>query len=259
MMTASDSSPQKIALITGANRGLGKEMARSLAAQGTDIVLTYRQNADEAAAVVAELQATGRRALAVRLDMNDLASYDTFATGLLAQLKTDWHADGFDYLVLNAGHGGGVPFAQVTEAFFDEMLNVHYKGVFFLTQRLAPHLRDGGAIVTISSGTTRFVNPGYAVYAPLKGAVEVLTRYLAKEFGGRGIRVNCVAPGPIETDFNGGAIRSNPELSARLGTMTALGRVGQADDLGGIVAFLCSDAGRWVNGQRIEVSGGINL
>lgn len=255
----SPSPSPKIALVTGGNRGLGKEMARSLAAQGTDVVITYRANAAEAAAVVAELQATGRRALAVPLDMNDLASYQGFTTDLVAQLQTHWQTDGLDYLVLNAGHGGGRPFDQVTEAFFDEMLNVHYKGVFFLTQRLAPHLRDGGAIVTISSGTTRFVNPGYSVYAPLKGAVEVLTRYLAKELGGRQIRVNCVAPGPIATDFNGGAIRSSPELTARLGAMTALGRVGQADDLGGIVAFLCSDAGRWINGQRIEVSGGINL
>ncbi len=249
----------KIALVTGGNRGLGKEMARSLAAQGTDVVITYRSNAAEADAVVAELQAQGGRALALPLDLNDLSSYAAFVTDLTARLQQDWQADGIDYLVQNAGIGGNVTIANATEAQFDEMLNVHFKGVYFLTQRLLPHLRDGGSIVTVSSGTTRFVNPGYSIYASMKGALEVFTRYLAKELGPRGIRANVVAPGPIETDFNNAAIRSNPELSARLGSMTALGRVGQADDIGGVVAFLCSDAARWVNGQRIEASGGINL
>lgn len=249
----------KIALVTGGNRGLGKEMARSLAAQGTDVVITYRGNAAEAEAVVAELRGTGRRALALQLDMNDLASYESFVTELLARLKHEWNADGLDFLIQNAGIGATVPFAQVTEALFDEMLNVHFKGVYFLTQRLVPHLRDGGSIVTLSSGTTRFCNPGYSVYASMKGAVEVFTRYLAKELGARGVRANVVAPGPIETDFNNAAIRSNPEMGARLSSLTALGRVGRPDDIGGVVAFLCSDAARWVNGQRIEVTGGINL
>jgi NAD(P)-dependent dehydrogenase (short-subunit alcohol dehydrogenase family) len=252
-------SSSKIALVTGGNRGLGKEMARSLAAQGTDVIITYRSGAAEADAVVTELQGLGGRALAVQLDLNDLSSYEAFVSQLATRLRDDWQANGIDYLVQNAGIGATVTFANATEELFDEMLNIHFKGVYFLTQRLLPHLRNGGGIVTISSGTTRFVNPGYSIYASMKGAIEVFTRYLAKELGPRGIRANVVAPGPIETDFNNAAIRSNPELSARLGSMTALGRVGQADDIGGVVAFLCSDAARWVNGQRIEASGGINL
>lgn len=248
----------QIALVTGGSRGLGRDMALSLANKGLDVILTYRSQRNEADAVVRAVEATGRRAVALPLDLNDLSSYDGFVQAVAEHLRTAWNAAGIDFLVNNAGIGGTVPFANVTEAFFDEFLNVHYKGVFFLTQKLLPHLADGGGIVNVSSGTTRFVNPGYSVYASLKGAVEVLTRYWAKELGPRGIRCNVVAPGPVETDFNNATIRSNPQLKERLAALSPLNRVGRADDIGGVVAFLCTDEARWVNAQRIEVSGGIN-
>ena len=251
-------SSTNIALVTGGSRGLGKDMALSLARKGLDVILTYRSQQDEAQAVVSEIETTGRKAVALPLDMNALGTYDTFVQSV-ADALGQWDATGFDYLINNAGIGGGMPFEQVTEAFFDEFMNVHYKGVFFLTQKLLPHLNENGGIINISSGTTRFVNPGYSVYAPMKGAVEVLTKYWAKELGPKGIRSNIVAPGPIETDFNNAAIRSNPQLKERLASMSPLNRVGRADDIGGVVAFLCTDEGRWINGQRIEVSGGINV
>lgn len=248
----------KIALVTGGSRGLGKDMALSLAQKGLDVILTYRSQQAEAQAVVGDIQATGRRAVALPLDMNNLGSYDAFVQAV-ADALGQWNAPGFDYLVNNAGMGATVPFEQVTEALFDEFLNVHYKGVYFLTQKLLPHLNNDGGIINISSGTTRFANPGYSVYASMKGAVEVLTKYWAKELGAKGIRSNIVAPGPIETDFNNAAIRSNPQMKERLAAMSPLNRVGRADDIGGVVAFLCSDEGRWIDGQRIEVSGGINV
>jgi NAD(P)-dependent dehydrogenase (short-subunit alcohol dehydrogenase family) len=252
-------STTKIALVTGGSRGLGKDMALSLARKGIDVILTYRSQQEEAEDVVQEIQNNGRRAVALPLDVNDLARFDAFEASVAQALRTTWQATGFDFLVNNAGIGGTVPFEKVTEAFFDEFLNVHYKGVFFITQKLLPHLNDGGGIVNISSGTTRFVNPGYSVYASMKGAMEVLTKYWAKELGAKGIRCNIVAPGPIETDFNDAAIRSNPQLKERLASLSPLNRVGRADDIGGVVAFLCTDEGRWINGQRIEVSGGINV
>lgn len=251
-------STSKIALVTGGSRGLGKDMALSLAHKGIDVILTYRSQQEEAEEVVKTIEAAGRKAVALPLDMNDLAGYDAFVQAVGAELKNRWNTDGFDYLVNNAGIGATVPFEQVTEALFDEFLNVHYKGVFFLTQKLLPYLRSGGGIVNISSGTTRFANPGYSVYASLKGAMEVLTRYWAKELGPKGIRCNIVAPGPIETDFNNAAIRNNPQLKERLASLSPLNRVGTAEDIGGVVAFLCTEEGRWINAQRIEVSGGIN-
>lgn len=253
------SNTNKIALITGGSRGLGRNMAESLAADGHDVIITYVSQKEEADKVVAALESTGRRAAALRLDVGDTKSFDGFVTELKALLGSRFGAERFDFLINNAGIGGTIPFATATEEDFDRFNNVHYKGVYFLTQKALPLINDGGRIVNLSSGTTRFVNPGYSIYASMKGAVETLTKYWAKEFGARQITVNIVAPGPVETDFNGAAIRNNPELKARLGSVTALGRVGVAEDIGPVVAFLCSEGGRWISGQRIEASGGINL
>lgn len=250
---------KKIALITGGSRGLGKNAALRLAQQGHDIIVTYNTKKNEAQQVVSEAEALGRKAAAIQLNIEDVDSLDTFVTELTAVLTQHWATGKFDFLINNAGVGATIPFAQATPSDFDRLMNIHYKGVYFLTQKCLPLLNDGGRIINLSSGTTRFVNPGYSIYASLKGAVEVLTRYLAKELGARNITVNVVAPGPVETDFNNAGIRSNPEIKGRLASLTALGRVGQADDIGGIIAFLCSEDGFWINGQRIEASGGINL
>ncbi|MBS1686151.1 MAG: SDR family oxidoreductase [Bacteroidetes bacterium] len=253
------STTNKIALVTGGSRGLGRNMAESLAADGHDVIITYVSQKEEADKVVAALEAAGRKAAAMRLDVGDTKAFDGFITELKGVLDSKFGAERFDFLINNAGIGGTIPFATATEEDFDRFNNVHYKGVYFLTQKLLPLINDGGRIVNLSSGTTRFVNPGYSMYASMKGAVETLTKYWAKEFGARQITVNIVAPGPVETDFNNAFIRSNPEVKARLGSVTALGRVGVAEDIGPVVAFLCSEGGRWISGQRIEASGGINL
>ena len=245
-----------ISLVTGASRGLGRNTALSIARSGGDIILTYQSRADDAQAVVAEIEALGRKALAFRLDSGDTASFPAFAETLQGALRDTWQRDTFDHLVNNAGHGEYAPLAETAEAQFDRLVDVHFKGVFFLVQALLPLLADGGRIVNLSSGLTRTTIPGYAAYAAAKGAVEVMTRYMAKEFGGRGITVNTVAPGAIETDFGGGAVRDNPDLNRMLAQMTALGRVGVADDIGPMIASLLSPGNRWVTGQRIEVSGG---
>ena len=249
----------KIALVTGGSRGLGKDMALALANKGIDVVLTYNSNQAEAEKTVQEIIVKGRKAASLQLDMSDIKSLDSFITQLTSTLQNNWKATKFDYLINNAGVGATVPIENVTEEIFDNLLNIHFKGVYFLTQKSMPLLNDNGGIVNISSGTSRFCVPGYSVYSSMKGAVEVFTRYTAKELGARGIRANVVAPGPVETDFNNAAIRNNPQMKSFLGTQTALGRVGQADDIGTVVAFLCTDEARWVNGQRIEVAGGINL
>lgn len=248
----------KIALVTGGSRGLGKDMALSLARKGLDVILTYRTNKAEAEEVVKQIESMGRKSMALQLDMSQFKSLDSFVTQLQNTLQDNWKTSQLDFLINNAGMGATVPFTEVTEDLFDEFLNVHFKGVYFLTQRLIPHLNQGGGIINISSGTTRFANPGYSVYASMKGALEVFTRYLAKELGPKGIRANVVAPGPIETDFNSAAIRSNPQMKERLSSVTPLGRVGTAEDIGGVVAFLCNEESYWINAQRIEVSGGIN-
>lgn len=250
---------EKIALVTGGSRGLGKDMALSIARKGMDVLLTYRTNEEQAAAVVAEIEAMGRKAAALHLNMNDIASLDSFIKNVSSALQSKWNVSHFDFLINNAGMGGSVAFKDVTEEIFTEFLNVHFKGVYFLTQKAMPLLNDGGGIINISTGTTRFTNPGYSVYASMKGAVEVLTKYLAKELGVRGIRVNIVAPGPVETDFNNATIRNNPQLKTVLSSLSPLGRVGSADDIGSVVAFLCTPDAKWINGQRIEVSGGINV
>jgi len=250
--------PNKIALVTGGSRGLGKDMAISIAKKGIDVILTWRNNEEQAKEIIAAIEQLGQKAAALKLDMSDFNSLDDFLQNVSSLLKEKWNAAHFDFLVNNAGMGATVPFIQVTEALFNDFLNVHFKGVYFLTQKSLSLLNDGGAIINISSGTTRFSNPGYSVYASMKGAVEVFTKYLAKELGARGIRANIVAPGPIETDFNNAAIRSNPQMKGFLSTLSPLGRVGSADDIGGVVAFLCTAEAKWINGQRIEVSGGIN-
>lgn len=252
-------SASKIALVTGGSRGLGKEMAISLAKKGIDVIVTYMSKEAEAKDVVNEIQTLGQKAEALYLDMSNFSSLDSFKENLLQTLQTKWNTASFDFLINNAGMGATVPFEQVTEELFDEFLNVHFKGIYFLTQRCLPNINSGGCIINISTGTTRFTNPGYSVYASMKGAIEVFTKYLAKELGPKNIRANVVAPGPIETDFNKAAIRSNPQMKERLSSLSPLGRVGKAEDVGGIVAFLCTDESYWINGQRIEVSGGINI
>jgi NAD(P)-dependent dehydrogenase (short-subunit alcohol dehydrogenase family) len=248
-----------IALITGASRGLGRNAALALARQGTDVVLTYQRNATEAAAAVAEIQALGRRAVALQLDVADVRHFAGFAAALRTALSQTWGRDRFDFLVNNAGTGVHTPFADTTEEQFDQMVNIHLKGVFFLTQALLPLIADGGRIVNVSSGLARFALPGYAAYATMKGGVETLTRYLAKELGPRGIRVNVVAPGAIATDFGGGAVRDDAALNAFVASQTALGRVGQPDDIGPVIASLLAPGTGWINAQRVEASGGMFL
>jgi NAD(P)-dependent dehydrogenase (short-subunit alcohol dehydrogenase family) len=247
-----------IAIVTGGNRGLGRDMVRKLAAQGTDVIFTYRNNKAEADAVLAELASPPQRLAALPLNVSDASTFAPFAARV-AQLLGTWGRERFDFLVNNAGHGVHASFLDTTEEQFDELVAVHLKGVFFLTQELVPLMADGGRIVNVSTGLTRFAQPGMSAYASMKGAVEVLTRYLAKELGGRGIAVNTVAPGAIETDFGGGAVRDNARMNAQLASVTALGRVGRPDDIGGVVASLLLPANRWINAQRIEASGGMFL
>jgi NAD(P)-dependent dehydrogenase (short-subunit alcohol dehydrogenase family) len=249
----------KIALVTGGSRGLGKEMALALADKKIDVVLTYKSNKDEAEKIVKEIEKKGQRAAALAFDISLMKSIDPFIADFKKVLKSRWSTDRFDFLINNAGMGGSIMIPQVTEEIFDNFLNVHFKGVYFLTQKLIDSINDNGSVINISTGTTRFTNPGYSVYSSMKAAVEMFTKHVARDFGSRGIRANIVAPGPIETDFNNALIRNNPQVKERLAGLSPLGRVGQADDVGTVVAFLCTDESRWINGQRIEVSGGINL
>jgi NAD(P)-dependent dehydrogenase (short-subunit alcohol dehydrogenase family) len=246
----------KIALITGASRGLGKNTAVTLAKKGVDVIVTYHNSDEEANNVVSTIASIGAQAVALQLDTANTKTFDGFVEQVKQSLQDKWQTDRFDFLVNNAGIGIHASFADTTEDDFDRLMNIHVKGVFFLTQKLLPLINDGGRIVNISSGLARFTLPGYAAYASMKGAVEVLTRYMAKELGPRQIAVNTIAPGAIETDFNGGAVRDNPHINSFIAAQTALGRVGIADDIGGAIASLLSAENRWVNGQRIEVSGG---
>lgn len=249
----------KIALVTGGSRGLGRDMALNLAKKGIDVALTYNSNKEEAEKVVAEIEAAGGKAVALQLNTGEVNSFDAFFTTLKTALQETLSTDHFDFLINNAGTALYAPFAETTEEQFDTALNIHYKGVFFLTQKALPVLNDGGRIINISSGLARFAFPGSSAYASMKGAVEVLTRYLAKELGSRGIAANIVAPGAIETDFGGGRTRDDAAVNKQIASVTALGRVGLPDDIGGVVAFLCTDEAKWINGQRIEVSGGMML
>ncbi len=246
----------KIALVTGGSRGIGKDIALELAKNGKDIILTYHSNREAAEAVVEEIRKTGRKAVAFQLDTRIVASFDPFIKELTEYL-IQWRGNGrIDYLINNAGTALYTGISEVTEAQLDDIINIHFKGVFFLTQKLLPLLNEDGGIVNLSSGLTRITYNGPAVYASAKSAVETLTRYLAKELGPQKIRVNVVAPGAIETDFGGGRTRVNKEINSYIAGLTALGRVGLPEDIGPVVAFLCSDAARWINGQRIEISGG---
>jgi NAD(P)-dependent dehydrogenase (short-subunit alcohol dehydrogenase family) len=246
----------KIAIVTGASRGLGRNTALNIARHGGDVIVTYQSRQDEALAVVAEIQAMGRMAKALQLDTADIASFPAFSERLAVSLDEVWQRRTFDHLVNNAGHGDMALIAETTEAQFDKLVDVHFKGVFFLTQTLLPLMADGGRIVNLSSGLTKTSYPGFAAYSAVKGAVEVLSVYMARELGSRGIAVNTVAPGAIETDFLGGAVRDMPDLNKTFADMTALGRVGVADDIGPMIASLLSEDNRWINAQRIEVSGG---
>lgn len=250
---------RKIALITGASRGLGRNAALHLAEAGVDIIGTYRSQADEARIVADEIEQHGARVQMLPLDVADSAGFADFARRVEGVLKEHFGRPQFDYLVNNAGIGIHAAFAETTEAQFDQLLNIQLKGPFFLTQKLLPLLADGGRILNVSTGLTRFALPGYAAYAAMKGAMEVLTRYQAKELGGRGISVNILAPGAIETDFGGGLVRDNAEVNRQIAGNTALGRVGLPDDIGGAVVALLADNSRWINGQRVEASGGMFL
>jgi len=251
-------SATKIAIVTGGSRGIGRNIVLSLARRGVDSIFTYNSNRAEAEKVAALVAEAGRKAMALQLDTGNVRSFDPFVQRV-RQALAELGADRFDYLVNNAGISHHKSFDQTTEEELDQLYNVHFKGVYFLTQKLLPLLNDGGRIVNISSGLTRVAAPGSSAYASMKGAVEVLTRYLAKELGPRGIVVNTVAPGAIATDFSGGMVRDNPEVNKRVADMTALGRVGQPDDIGPMIASLLSEDNRWIDGQRIEVSGGMAL
>ncbi|MDP9080224.1 MAG: SDR family oxidoreductase [Bacteroidota bacterium] len=249
----------KIALVTGGSRGLGKDMALRLAEKGLDVIITYNSKMEDAQNVVAQIKGQGQKAAALQLNTGKLKSFVGFIDSLNEVLANTFDANHIDYLINNAGVGGYSPIADVTEELFDELLNIHFKGVYFLTQRLLPLMNDGGGIVNISSGLTRVTVPASSAYASMKSAVETFTKYLAKELGGRRIRANIVAPGAIMTDFGGGHLRSDEQLQNFISSVTALGRPGVAEDVGGVVAFLCTEDARWVNGQRIEVSGGMAL
>ncbi|MDR0521320.1 MAG: SDR family oxidoreductase [Planctomycetaceae bacterium] len=249
----------EVALITGASRGIGKSIALKLAEKGLDLIITYYSKKEDALQVVAEIKKIGRNAVALQLSVGEINTFDIFFEQVADVLKKNFNTDHFDYLINNAGIGLQVPFEETSEEQFDELMNVQFKGVYFLTQKAINYLNEGGGIVNISSRLAQASMSGYSAYASMKGAIETLTRYLAKELSAKKIRVNAVAPGPTATDFVGGVIRDNARYNANVKAMTALGRVGDPDDIGGVVAFLCTDDARWITAQRIEVSGGMNL
>lgn len=250
----------KIVLVTGGSRGIGRDIVLNLAKKGLNIILTYNTNEVEANKVLEEVNSIGQKGVALQLNVSDVESFDSFIDKLKRVLNSNLDTDNIEFLVNNAGFGVVTPsFAETTEEQFDGLYNVHLKGVFFLTQKLLNVLNDGGGIVNVSSGLTRFTQVGSGAYASIKAAVETLTVYMAKELGIRGIRANVVAPGAIATDFNGGRLRDNEKIQEMIKTVTALNRIGMADDIGGVVGFLCSDDAKWVTGQRIETSGGMYL
>ncbi|MFZ4928903.1 SDR family NAD(P)-dependent oxidoreductase [Chryseobacterium sp. Mn2064] len=249
----------KIALVTGGSRGLGKNSALKIAKKGLDVIITYRSNQQEAEAVVEEIKAMGQKAVAYQLDTKDLKSFDAFVKEVTHHLQENTGSPNIDYLINNAGTALYSPITEVTEEQLDDVVDIHFKGVFFLTQKFLPFINNGGGIVNISSGLARFATPGSSIYGSIKAGVEMLTKYMAKELGARKIKANVVAPGAIETDFGGGRVRDNEEINAMVAGSTALGRVGLPDDIGGVVAFLCTEDAGWINGQRIEASGGMFL
>lgn len=249
----------KIALVTGGSRGLGKNMALKLAEKGIDVIITYLSKEEEANQVVAQIKEAGQKAIALRLDTGELKSFDPFFEQLKGVLKDTFQTDKFDFLINNAGVGHNTLIKDMSEEVFDQLMNVHLKGVYFLTQKALGLLNDQGGIVNVSTGLTRMSMPGYSAYASMKGAIEVFTRYLAAELGARGINANSIAPGAIETDFGGGVVRDNEQINQHISGITALGRVGLPEDIGGIVAFLCTPDAKWITAQRIEASGGMSL
>jgi len=249
----------KIALVTGGSRGIGRDAALSLARKGLDVIITYHSNEQEAKNVTAEIESIGRKATYFQADTSKIDTFDALFQQISAYLSKENGNGKFDYLVNNAGTALYGPIAETTEEQFDTAINIHFKGVYFFTQNALNFMNDGGGIVNISSGLTRFCVPGSSAYASMKGAIEVFTRYIAKEYGSRKIRANVVAPGAIATDFGGGHTRDNKEANKMVADNTALGRVGLADDVGSVIAFLCTEDAKWVNGQRIEVSGGMVL
>jgi len=249
----------KIALITGGSRGLGKNAAIKIAQKGLDVIITYKNSREEADAVVNEIKALGQKAAAYQLDTRDVKSFDAFVKNITDHLKTETGSPNIDFLVNNAGTALYSPITETTEEQLDDIINVHFKGVFFLTQKMLPFINDGGGIINISSGLARFALPGSSVYGSIKAGVEMLTKYMAKELGSRKIKANVIAPGAIETDFGGGRTRDDQNVNSMISGVTALGRAGLPDDIGGVVAFLCTDDARWINGQRIEASGGMFL
>lgn len=249
----------KIAIVTGGSRGLGKDMALSLARKGLDVILTFNSKQAEAEAVVKEIEQINRKAVALQLDVAEPKNFEAFFGQVQNALSQTFNREKIDFLINNAGIGVYAPFAETTEEQFDTLVNIQLKGTFFLTQKALPLMADGGGIVNVSTGLARFSLPGYAAYAAMKGAIETLTKYQAKELGTRKIRVNVVAPGAIETDFGGGTVRDNEQLNSFIASITALGRAGLPEDIGGVIAFLCTDEAKWINAQRIEVSGGMML
>ncbi|MDN3586434.1 SDR family oxidoreductase [Pedobacter aquatilis] len=249
----------KIVLVTGGSRGLGKNAAVHLAKKGLNVIVTYQSKKEDADKTVEELEEIGVKAAALQLNVADNKTFDAFFEEVKSVLKSVFNVEKFDYLVNNAGIGIYNSFAETTEEQFDTLVNIHFKGAFFLTQKALAVLNDGGGIVNVSTGLARFALPGYAAYASMKGAMETLTKYQAKELGARGINVNIVAPGAIETDFGGGTVRDNADVNKHIAAQTALGRVGLPDDIGGVVAFLCTEEAKWINAQRIEASGGMFL
>ncbi len=249
----------KIALITGGSRGLGKNSALKIAQKGLDVIITYKSNKEEADKVVAEIQALGRKAIAYQLDTKNINSFDAMVKTVGDHLEENTGSRNIDYLVNNAGTALYTPIAEVTEEQLDDVVDIHFKGVFFLTQKFLPFINEGGGIINVSSGLARFALPGSSVYGSIKAAVDMLTKYQAKELGARKIKSNVVAPGAIETDFGGGRTRDDEHVNAMVAGATALGRAGLPDDIGGVVAFLCTEDAGWINGQRIEASGGMFL
>jgi len=249
----------KIALVTGGSRGIGRNSAIALSKKGIDVIITYNNQKEKADLVVKEIEANGAKAVAMQLDVSDVSSFDFFASKLSDVLKKNWDQEHFNFLINNAGVSNHTPILEVTEEEFDKIVNIHFKGVFFLTQKLIPLIADKGAIVNTSTALTRLTMPGSGLYAAAKGAIEVFTRYLAKELGARGIRANTIAPGPVNTEFSGDTYIKNPGLKDMIGSLTALGRIGEASDIGGVVANLCTDEMGWVTAQRIEASGGTGL
>ncbi|KFF21694.1 SDR family NAD(P)-dependent oxidoreductase [Chryseobacterium sp. JM1] len=249
----------KIALITGGSRGLGKNAALKIAQKGLDVIITYKNSKEEADAVINEIKALGQKAIAYQLDTRDVKSFDVFVKNITDHLETETGSSNIDFLINNAGTALYAPITETTEEQLDDIVNVHFKGVFFLTQKMLPFINDGGGIINISSGLARFALPGSSVYGSMKAGVEMLTKYMAKELGPRKIKANVIAPGAIETDFGGGRTRDDQNVNSMISNITALGRAGLPDDIGGVVAFLCTEDAGWITGQRIEASGGMFL